>query len=66
MSNAMRESDIKFESGDYWVGKTDRGYTVFMSGVTVSAADSTYPKDDDGLSIAIARCKYLAKTRGIK
>lgn len=50
---------IIFESGDYWVGDTGNDYTVFKTGVTYSTSDSSYPRDKDGLSIAIARCEYL-------
>lgn len=57
----MRESDIIHESGGYWVGRENNGYVVYKTGLTHSTADSTYPLTDDGKSIAIARCDYLAK-----
>jgi hypothetical protein len=57
----MRESDIKHEAGRYWVGCTRRAYVVYVTGVTHSTSDSAYERNDDGLSIAIARCDYLAK-----
>lgn len=56
----MRESDIVHENGDYWVAKERVAYTVYKSGITHSVSDSAYSKDADGLSIAIARCNYLA------
>lgn len=59
----MRESDIVHENGDYWVGKEPTAYTVYKSGVTHSVSDSSYAKDADGLSIAIARCDYLARRK---
>ena len=57
----MRESDILYEQGDFWVGRTERAYGVFENGATHSTCDSAYEKTADGLSIAIARCKYLAR-----
>jgi hypothetical protein len=59
----MRESDIVHENGDYWVAREHAVYTVYKSGVTHSVSDSSYAKDADGLSIAIARCDYLARPR---
>lgn len=60
---SYKESDIMHENGKAWVLR-DRGqkaYAVCISGVTHSVTDSAYPMDDDGLSLAIARCNYLAK-----
>ena len=59
----MRESDIMHETGDYWVSRDRASYTVWKNGVTHSTSDSAYPKTPDGLSIAIARCNYLANIR---
>lgn len=61
----MKEQDIKYEQGDFWVGDTKDSYTVFKTGITHSTSDSSYRHDADGLSIAIARCKYLAN-KGVK
>lgn len=62
----MKESDIKYEKGDYWVAAVDKKqYTVYKSGITHSTSDSSYPFTDDGLSLAIARCNYLAKRQKI-
>ena len=60
----MKESDIMHESacGKFWVGR-DRAaaaYVVFRVGFTHSTADSAYAITSDGLSIARARCDYLA------
>ena len=54
------------ENSGYWVLKDHkhRAYTVLKSGLTHSTADSSYELNDDGLSIAIARCNYLAKAKG--
>lgn len=57
----MRESDIMHEVGNYWVARERGSYTVYKIGVTHSTSDSAYAKSDDGLSIAIARCNYLAR-----
>ena len=59
----MKERDIKHENGRFWVGDTHGTYTVYEAGITHSVPDSSYAHDDDGLSIAIARCDYLARTR---
>jgi hypothetical protein len=61
----MRESDIKHEAGKFWVGSNRADYTVYATGVTHSTPDSSYSKNPDGLSIAIARANYLHK-RGAK
>lgn len=57
----MRESDIMHECGGYWVGRDRDSYTVYRIKGYVSYPDSSYNRDEDGLSIAIARCDYLAK-----
>jgi hypothetical protein len=59
----MKESDIMHENGNYWVARERDRYTVYQPGVTHSVSDSSYRKDADGLSIAIARCDYLARPR---
>ena len=59
----IRESDIKHENGAHWVLDDTNAYTVYRTGLTHSTSDSAYPRTPDGLSIAIARCDYLAKTR---
>lgn len=57
-----RESDIVYENGPCWVRRDRSSYTVFKSGgITHSVSDSAYKKNADGLSIAKARCDYLAK-----
>ena len=59
----IRESDIKHENGAHWVLDDRASYTVYRTGLTHSTSDSAYPRTPDGLSIAIARCDYLAKIR---
>ncbi len=57
----MKESDIVHEAGPYWVARQKGAYVVFHAGATHSVSDSAYLPDADGLSLAIARCDYLAK-----
>jgi len=57
----MTEADIMHENGAYWVGRERDAYTVYATGATHSKVDSAYAKTPDGLSIAKARCDYLAK-----
>ncbi len=57
----MTEKDIMHEAGSYWVGRERTCYTVFKTGATHSVSDSAYAKTPDGLSIAMARCDYLAR-----
>jgi len=57
----IREADIIHENGAFWVLRERDAYTVYRSGVTHSTPDSTYHPTPDGLSIAVARCNYLAK-----
>ena len=61
----FRESDIAYENGRVWVltDKKNSQYTVFVanSATHCSKGDSAYTLDDDGLSIAKARCDYLAR-----
>lgn len=63
LSRNPREDDIAFETEGFFVAKTKspRGYTVFVPSGAAATSDSTYPLTEDGLSVAIARCKYLAK-----
>ena len=56
----MRESDIMHEAGAYWVLRERASYVVCRNVGTHSTSDSAYAKTPDGLSIAIARCNYLA------
>ena len=59
----MRESDIIYQNGLYWVArsKRDSAYIVFREIGTHSVSDSAYNLDNDGLAIAKCRCDYLAK-----
>lgn len=57
----ITERDIKHENGDYWVLDTRKAYEVLRNGPTHATVDSAYRRDPDGLSIAVARCDYLAK-----
>lgn len=57
----LKETDIVFEAGKYWVLNDRTAYSVMQSTLTHSKIDSAYCFNADGLSLAIARCKYLAK-----
>jgi hypothetical protein len=59
----MTEKDIMHEANGYWVARVDDNYTVFKTGITHSVSDSAYALTADGLSIAIARCNYLARRK---
>ena len=60
----MNEADIKHENGAYWVLRDKKSslYLVMKSELThsVGVDGVGYPMNEDGLSIAIARCDYLA------
>lgn len=56
------ERDIKYEAGDYFVlrlrgGLHDGSFAVYRNGTTCATLDSAYAD----LSLAVARCKYLAR-----
>lgn len=59
----VREIDIVYSSAPAWIFADRKGkaYVVMLDGTTVAESDSAYALDDDGLSIAKARCDYLAK-----
>lgn len=57
----IRESQIIFEEGKIWILDTKDSYSVQISGFTHSTTDSAYHRNSDGLSIAMARAKYLVK-----
>ena len=57
----LKERDIKHEVGTYWVADTGDSYTVFKNEIWSSVSDSSYAHTSDGLSMAVARCNYLAK-----
>lgn len=63
-----KEKDIKHENGMFWVLDDKTSYDVMCSGITHSTMDSAYHHNEDGLSIAVARCNYLAKRfpKGLK
>jgi hypothetical protein len=62
----MRESDIMHENGAYWVGRGRNAYVVYRVGITHSTSDSAYARTPDGLSIAVARCNYLAERKAVR
>lgn len=57
---------IIHENKDVWVGCDNKDYHVFVSGITHSKYDCSFTLDDDGLSLAKARCDYLANSKAYK
>jgi len=57
----VKESDILHENGRFWVCKIRGAYHVMRPHQCASITDSAYRLDADGLSIAKARCDYLAR-----
>lgn len=55
------ETRIPFEQGNYFVLNTGKEYSVCKNVLSVSVVDSSYAYTEDGKTIAICRCKYLAK-----
>lgn len=62
---SYHEQDIAYETPKSWVLRDKKRdcYTVFRVGVTHSESDSSYPLDDDGLSIAKAYADYINKAQ---
>ena len=60
---SYKVENIVFELPNFWVlgDKKKKAYHVMKVGISVSESDSSYAMNDDGLSIAIARAKYLQK-----
>ena len=54
-----KECNIVFELGMTWVYRESKSYTVYINNLTHATSDSSYSLTNDGLSIAIERCKYL-------
>lgn len=57
----LTEANIAHDRGSHWVCRDTDGYSVMVSGATHSRTDSTYALTPDGLSVAVARCNYLAR-----
>lgn len=57
---------IIHENKDIWVGRDKQGYHVMVNGVTHAKADCSFMLDNGGLSLAKARCDYLAKSKAYK
>ena len=57
----ISESKIRHENGSFWVFEEKNAFTVYKAGITHSTPDSSYAPTDDGLSLAVYRCDYLAK-----
>lgn len=59
---SYKENQIKHENGNFWVLEERKTFTVFRNGFTHATSDSAY----DDLSLAVARCNYLAKREHAK
>lgn len=57
----LKESDIIFEDGNFWVTKYPNGYTVMQCNITHSTARQNFELSEDGLSLAIYYTTYLSK-----
>jgi hypothetical protein len=62
----ISESKIRHENGSFWVFEDRNAFTVYKAGITHSKPDSSYAPTDDGLSLAVYRCDYLAKREILK
>lgn len=54
----MRETDILYQIGRYWVRRSASLYLIMIDGMTHATSDPIAYAD---LSVAIARCNYLAR-----
>ena len=59
----FKESDIMHETGNFWVLKQTRAYTVFEVHGVASYSVQSFAKDADGLSLAIAYCNYKGRVK---
>ena len=57
---------IIHENRDIWVASDKHGYHVMVNGVTHAKSDCSFMLDSDGLSLAKARCDYLASSKAYK
>ena len=57
----MKKSKLLHENGSFTLHDTGKDYTVFVNGSVYAVSDSVFAKSADGLSLATARCDYLAK-----
>ena len=58
--------NIVYENKDIWVAADKYGYYVMVNGVTHAMTDSSFTLDSEGLSLANARCDYLASSKAYK
>lgn len=57
----MKESDILYQRGSYWVSRTPRGYVVWKDGNVCASSVATFALTMDGHSLAIAYAEYMGK-----
>ena len=56
----VRDADIVYSTRYAWVLADGAHYTVYMVGVTHSVSDCSFPRNVDGLSLAICRADWHA------
>lgn len=56
----VRESNIMYSTRYAWVLLDDAHYTVYMVAGTHSVSDCSFPRNVDGLSLAICRADWYA------
>lgn len=57
----LEKHGIVFEIDGFYVKTMKDGYAVFRPGATHATSTETYALTPDGLSLAVASCKYMAK-----
>jgi hypothetical protein len=59
----MTENDIVHQEGRFWIvrSRAPRAWVVMRDTNTHSVSDSAYSYTNEGLTLAKARCGYLAK-----
>ncbi len=57
----MRESDILFQAGKFWVCRKGKFYVVFKDGNVCASSVAHFPATTDGLSLATAYASYKSK-----
>jgi hypothetical protein len=58
----IKEEDIVYEVGDFWVLASKYGYEVRRNIRWASDSDYTFPKTADGLSLAKTYADYKARS----
>lgn len=54
------KDQVLHENGKYWVRDELYGYVVYENGITHAVSVQAFPLNEDGLSLAMAYCDYIA------